>query len=529
MKFAHLMQIAATLLILMSSNLSADTKEVSSLMSSYIGALVDEDYEGASEFWHPEYIETSRRLGISYRDVPYKYDCMSPLLRNIELIRNNEASWNTIPTLLDPNHFKVILKIHMPDGEISYDYFFQSDSTGTFLIPRFWLHLNNLNVVKTRYFDVFYRNPSQINDFALFELDRFIEETATAMGAPKELLETLERRRMEYYLAESDTEVSELLGFPTRGIYFVPCDIIMSRYMPDYHEVALFALSYTQENLGLHAEPFIRRGLAASYGGRFGQSREVMSQIASFTLDNELYTIEDVLTVESFHGKIGSIDFSYPLSVGLVESIADKYNITTALKLLSELSGSIDELSGWTSDDVKSTITSATGASWAEIESHAREQIAADRFPNLKPGALSDSGDNMFESGTNNYVAKITLHDGWYHVTLKPYYPDLRIEGTILASGSIGVNFEKFKSFLFQEQFSEIPYISELYSIRYSPDEIGVYDYLTNRLIAKYVTSFDPDSQLVTDGQISFRFKQDLLRSHMHSYKCRIMETASTR
>lgn len=529
MKFSHLIPIAAILAILMSGNVIADTEEVNSLMSSYISALVEEDYEGASEFWHPQYIETSKRLGISYRDVPYKYDCMSPLLRNIDLLRSNQASWNTIPTMLDPDHFKVILKLHMPDGEISYDYFFQSDSTGTFLIPRFWLHLNNLNVVKTRYFDVFYRNPSQINDFALFELDRFIEETAATMGAPKELLETLERRRMEYYLTESDTEVSELLGFPTRGIYFVPCDIIMSRYMPDYHEIALFALSYTQENLGLHYEPFIRRGLAASYGGRFGQSREVMSQIAGFTLDNDLYTIEDVLTVDGFHNKIGSVDFSYPLSVGLVESIASKYNITTALILLSKLSGSIDEVSGWMSDDVKGTITAVTGASWEQIESHARELITADRFPNLKPGAMPDSGDKVFESGTNDYVAKITLHDGWYHVSLKPYSPDFRIEGTILVSGSIGVNFTEFKSFLFQEQFPEIPYISELYSIRYSPDEIGVYDYLTNRLVAKYVTSFDPESKLVTDGQISFRFKQDVLHNHMNSYKCRIMGTANTR
>jgi hypothetical protein len=306
----------------------------------------------------------------------------------------------------------------------------------------------------------------------------------------------------------------------------MPSDIIISRYMPDYHEVALFALSYTQENLGLYAEPFIRRGLAASFGGRFGQSRDVMSQIASFTLDNDIYALEDVLTAEGFHNKIGSIDFSYPLSVGLVEAISNKYNITTCLRLLSELSGPIDDVSGWTADDVKSTITSVTGAPWDDIESLAEEQIAANRFPNLKPGAFSDSGDNVFESGTSGYVAKITLHDGWYHVTLKPYSPDFRIDGTILMSGSIGTNYNEFKSFLFQEQFPEVPYIYEVYSIRYSPDEVGVYDYLTNRLVGKYVTSFDPDSKLVTDGEISFRFKQDLLRNHMSSYKCRIMGTA---
>jgi len=519
----------ATVLILTAGTLQADSQDVKQLMSSYIDALIEEDYDRAAQFWHPEYVKTCRRLGITYRDVPYKYDCMSPLLQSMDEIRSGDASWTTTPTMLDPEHHKIILKIYTPERTVSHDYFFQQDSTGTYLIPRFWLYLNNLNVVSTRYVDVFYRNESQLNDFALFDLDRFLEQTLTSLGASNEMLKTLEEQRMEYFLAESQNEVSELVGVPSHGMFFLPSDIVISHYLPDYHELTLFAISYTQNDLGLYAEPFIRRGLACMLGGRFGQNRDVMPQIASFTLANDIFSLEDILTASDFHEKVGSIDFSYPLSLGLVETLIEKYNISGALKLLSDLSGSMSDVATWTADDVKAVITSFTGKTWSEIETYAKEEISADPFPNLKPGASSGTGVTVFESGTVEYLVEITLDSGWYSVKVTPYSPETRIEGAVVISGPTGNTHKEFKSFLWQEQFPQEPYIDELYCIRYDPDEVGIYDYLTNRLVAKYVSSFDDSNRLVNEGSISFSFKENVLRDHIGSYRCRILGTGSIR
>jgi hypothetical protein len=413
--------------------------------------------------------------------------------------------------------------VHTPERTISHDYFFREDSTGTYLIPRFWLHLNNLNVVTTRYFDVFYRDESQLNDIALFELDLFLEQTLTALRAPEVLIKKLEEKRMEYFLAETENEVSELLGIQSRGAYFIPSDIIISRYLPDYHEIALFALSYARGDLGLHAEPFIRRGLACMFGGRFGQGKDVMPQIANFTLANDVFALEDVLTVDGFHRKIGSIDFSYPLSLGLVETLTEKYNITGTLKLLSDLSGSMNEVAGWTSDDVKAVIAGFAGKTWDEIEISTRGKIASDPFPNLKPGISVESGTTVFESGTTDYLIKILLDKGWYNVEAIPYSPVMSIDGAVAISGPTGRSHDEYKSFLWEEQFPGIPHINELYSIRFNSDEVGIYDYLTNRLVAKYVASFDDTDSLMNDGKLSFRFREDVLRDHMSSYNCRIV------
>ena|GEM_PF-3597337 len=521
--------LITSVLILALGTVQATGQDVKTLMSSYINALIDEDYEGAAQFWHPQYIETCNRLGITYRDVPYKCDCMSPLLQNMASIRDGSSSWTITQTRLAPQHYKMILKIHTPERTISYDYFCLDDSTGVYLIPRFWLHLNNLRVVKTRYFDVFYRDESQLNDFALFDLDQYIELTLMKLGASKEMLEKLKERRMEYYLAETENEVSELLGFSSRGIFFTQSDIIISRYLPDYHELALFALSYTQDNLGLYSAPFIRRGLACSFGGRFGQSKEVMPQIANFTLANDVYALEDVLTISDFHTKIGSIDFSYPLSLGLVETLTERYNIAGTLKLLSDLSGSMSDVAGWTTDDVKAVITGFTGKTWNEIEMYSKEKIASDPFPNLHPGVTPGSGQTVFESGTTEYLARITHNEGWYDVKLTPYSPDTRIEGTIVIKGPVGNTHDEFKSFLWNEHFPDIPYINQLYSIRYNPDEIGVYDYLTNRLVAKYVSSFDDGNKLVNGGEMSFRFSDNTLRDHISSYQCNIIQALNDR
>lgn len=521
--------LIAAVMTLAFGTVRADGQDVKALMSTYIDALIDEDYEGAAQFWHPQYMETCNRLGITYRDIPYKYDCMSPLLQNMAVIRDGSASWTTTQTMLGPQHHKIILKIHTPESTVSYDYFFLNDSTGTHLIPRFWLHLNNLNIVKTRYFDVFYRNESQINDFALFDLDQYIELTLMKLGASKEMLEALKERRMEIYLAETENEVSELLGFSSRGMFFAPSDIIISRYLPDYHELALFALSYTQDDLGLYAAPFIKRGLACSFGGRFGQTKEVMPQIANFTLANDIFALEDVLTIDDFHTKIGSIDFSYPLSLGLVETLTEKYDITGTLKLLSDLSGSMIDVAGWTTDDIKAVMTDFTGKTWSEIEAYSKEKTASDPFPNLKPGITPGSGQTVFESGTAEYLVRITHNEGWYNVKLTPYSPDTRIEGTIVIKGRVGNTHDEFKSFLWNEQFPDMPYINQLYSIRYNPDEIGVYDYLTNRLVAKYVSSFDDGNKLVNEGEMSFRFSENVLRDHISSYHCHILTTLNDR
>jgi len=327
---------------------------------------------------------------------------------------------------------------------------------------------------------------------------------------------------MEYLYAETENEVAELLGFPSRGTYYIPSDIIISRYLPDYHEVVRFMIRFTQDDLGLYIEPFVERGLACMLGGRFGQTSDVMPQIARFTLANDVYVLDDVLTFDGFHKKIGNVDFSFPLSLGLVETLTNKFNITGILGILTSLSGSADEVHGWSSDDVKAVLTKFTGKSWTEFEGLAKSRIFSDPFPNLKPGAVSDSGLVLFESGTSEYHIRISLDDGWYNVWINRFSPDAPVEGAVVLTGAVGHQFRLFRSFLWAEQFPEVPYSTQIYSIIFNEYEVGIYDYLTNRLIAKYVAGFDEKQGLVSPEGVFFRFEENVLRGRMDSYVSQI-------
>lgn len=519
MRYLPVLTLTLLSLLPVAQQLRAD--DAGSIMESYIELLSQEDYEAAGQLWHPQYIETCNRLGITYRDTPFKYDCVSPLLENIDLIRNGAATWNAVSTVLGPKQQKVILKISAPENTVSCEYFFFSDSTGTHMIPRFWMYLTNFSLVQTKYFDIYYHSESQLNDYSIFDLDVFVEKVATTFGvSPKKLL-TLSHDRMEYFFVESESEVAELLGFPSQGTYYTPCDVIISRRLPDYHELAMFMISYTQEDLGLYIDPFMTRGLACYVGGRFGQANDVMWQISNFTLENEIFSLDDILTFDGFHKTIGNIDFSFPLSLGLVTSLIDDFGINDVLSMLRDLSGNVAFINNLSVDEVKTVLETKTGRTWADIMQSARSRIASDPFPNLKPGVESDSGLVVFESGINTFHVRVTLDDGWYNFAINPFEKGTKPVGVLTLAGSPGGRMGSYQSFLWNEQFANRQYSAEVYSIRFDGNEVGVYDYLTNQLIAKYVSSFDSNATN-SGGQTGFRLREDVLRSRLDQYLCRL-------
>ncbi len=452
--------IASLIFLAVSGTLHAE--DINELFSSYVNALINENYDEAAGYWHPQYVETCDRLGIKYRDEKFKYDCQSPLMENLDLIRSGVADWSVASTRIDPEHYKIIVTIESPESKLNCEYFFQTDDDGTYLVPRFWLYLNNLSEVKTRYFDVFYRSDQQLNDFALYDLDQAVERFASFCNVPGEKLDFLKENHMEYFLAQTENEVAELLGFPSQGTYLKSSDIIISRYMPDYHEIARFMISYTQD-VGLYVEPFMEHGVACMLGGRFGQSKYVMPQIAAFTLANDIYSFDDILTFSDFHNKIGNIDFSFPLSLGIVEYMTEQFTISRTFDVLSRLSGNVEKINRMTADSVKTVLSDVTGKSWEEIEAGARQWVTSDPFPNLKPGTVSDSGDVMFESGTGRFLVRITLDNGWYNVRIKKFDAGTELDGAMLLSAQLGTKFNRYKSFLFKEHFPNVGQVNEMY------------------------------------------------------------------
>ena len=75
-------------LILASSTVVAANEAVETL-AGYFDLLATGNLESASGMWTQAAIERSSRFGIEYSDIPLKIDCASPIVCNLELMRNH--------------------------------------------------------------------------------------------------------------------------------------------------------------------------------------------------------------------------------------------------------------------------------------------------------------------------------------------------------------------------------------------------------------------------------------------------------
>jgi hypothetical protein len=67
-------------------------------------------------------------------------------------------------------------------------------------------------------------------------------------------------------------------------------------------------------------------------------------------------------------------------------------------------------------------------------------------------------------------------------------------------------------------------YNGETYSIQFSPDEAGLYDYRTNTLLAKFAMGFSPSPDYWNQQmkEITFGLDKSLLEGEIRDYKLTI-------
>ena len=252
-----------------------------------------------------------------------------------------------------------------------------------------------------------------------------------------------------------------------------------------------------------------------------------MPQIAAFTLENDLYKLEDVLTFTRFADTINNIDFSYPLSQGLVENIYKNHGVAALEQLYTQLSGTMDEVNSWKVAHVKGILEEITGEPFDDLTKETIAHIEKNRFTVLQLAPVSDTGETVFQSGTPRYIISIKVADGWYNVKVSGYKGESNFSGTITVRGNTGKRFGSFKSFLWRDHFPEIGYRGELYSIQFTPQEIGIYEYFTNRLIAKYVGGFNGRMNIIENETLQFRFKENLFENRMDRLECKLFDQSS--
>jgi hypothetical protein len=229
--------------------------------------------------------------------------------------------------------------------------------------------------------------------------------------------------------------------------------------------------------------------------------------LAGFLYQEEIVDLDSLLTMRDFQ-KNSTADIAYPVAGLFTAYLMDKLGRDGYFELYRELSGDFKAVNDMSRVDVKQHVSEATGhTDWLALMKDFNSYIESDlaeRSP-IEPGA--DISGDVFARGEGFTVYR----DGdWLSFVFTA--PDGEpVDGNLLFG--LDPRLVGGGSDLFAKQYdNQWPFEGYRFGIRYDQNEIGLYDYATDQLLAKYIWGITPsdDYYSETDNTVAIRLHRDL-------------------
>jgi hypothetical protein len=475
------------------------------LAEAYLQAILQDDWAAAAQLWLHEDLAASRRLGIRYLDQPFKLDSASSLVLNRERYRAGEVHASVGEVKVDGATARI--RILLQEGS-------RADSTSYFAVAtdRGWRLASPITALtadwprsNTEFLEIRVMPPWNISDAVVLALDRFVTETCARLEIGQERLELLRTRKIGYVWCPEET-VAELVGAPTRGVALLQTDTVVTAEPCHLHEVAHLLVNFGLQELPLYTLPFLQEGTAVALGGRWGRGPEVMHGMGRFALDAGLLQPEELLTFESFWSHMP--DLTYAPSGVLVGCLLDLLGGGRFLELYRDLSGDLVHVRSLELETVRSRLATAAGLRWEEVRSRLDEYMDRLSCGGLLSGDL-EGGEPVDRLEGGNLTVTLTSDGAWLNWTIQALAGPA--VGAVLFRGpdSLPEAIPEPGSRLFAEQFPDREFNGELMALVFSPEEIGLYNFWTDLLTAKFVASFCPELAVVVNEGRELRFRID--------------------
>jgi len=481
------------------------------MLYEYFDLVVSGNFESADQYWTEESRRRAHRFGIEYIDIPLKIDCSSPIVRTPEIMYSiNRRPISTETDLpWDGVHryaFDVVV------GKERLRHYYHTIAIGEYqalLFPQD-LYARGWPVTETKYFRIRMHPEAQklLNPVAMKDVDRFVEETARIIGLDSDALDFLEREKLDYFFCHDDNLVRDITGYVIKGTYDLASDDIISAFFPHYHEITHFLVNFKFRRLPLYTLPLLREGVAVYFGGRFGKSPASLFGLGGYIYREGLVSLDSMLTMEDFE-RSASADLAYPLAGIFASYVIDRQGAEVLMDLYSKASGSFDSLVSLSVDDVRSLILPAVKKdTWEQFRSDFDAYLDGwlNSDANLYPGALPGGKTTL---KTDRLT--VTRKDDWLSVTVT--FP----QGTN-PTGNLLFGSEKdlvgTTSALFLEQYrNSESFEGYRFGLRFDANEVGLYDYATSVLLAKYIFGISPSPDYYSEAEkkITLRFHRDLV------------------
>jgi hypothetical protein len=518
----------AAFLTVMTASVSAEEsyRDASPVINEYFELVFSGNYDIAGDMWTPEALERSGRFGIRFTGIPIKADCNSPLMRNLDVLASKGvAPIRKYETLGDKQEwYQVEYADVFGSALLKHNYYLQRRGDWFWLGYSQDFYSTGWPVVESRYLRIRTHPAMQkyLNSIGLAEADRFVEQMANRLNMTDKMLASIGTTKIEYFFCPTDSAVQQMSGFLVKGTLDLASNDIISADFPHFHEMTHLLVNIRLQELPLYTLPFVREGLAVYLAGRWGKHPAPLMDLAVFLYEQELIVFDSILTMSGFEAESGA-DIVYPVAGLFTSYLVEKMGMPKFLDLYLRLSGKFPEVDGLSVNDVQTAFTKAAGRiSWDDLKTdfvnylkrHKEKDVVA--LPGVgKQGKkiIDDTRFTVFDDGD------------WLAFEFVAAPGDTLCQGN-LVFGPID-SLKGQVSSLFESQYHDGTLVDGYrFGVRYDQNEAGLYDYVTNQLVAKYIWGITPSDDYFNAEQkkIAVRFRKSLLNGLLpEKGQCRLL------
>ena len=478
------------LCLILSGSIYANDRQVTdpeNTIIEYIESIKISDWEKAKSLWLPEIIEKSRQKQIVYENVFAKYDCTSPVLRLLKDIQSEKLKVQVHGGEINDDVCTV--PISLTDGRttIDHEYMLIRDKNNWKITSPLFYNTRNWYTIETEYCRIIFNDSSRINENAIGKLDNFIGEIIKRLNIPDERASVLNKSKIDYFLC-GENDIEELTGYQIHGVADLRFDAIITRHLPHKHELVHLLYNITLGELPLYTLPLFQEGVAVALGGRWQKSPEVIMQLGNALLNSGFISLDSMLTKYDFEVTAGTPDVTYPISGLLVDALINEYGLDALESIYRDLSGTIETICSLSADSIKASLARHSGKSWTELDNLITKNGRGYASSGLDVGVSMPEYKPICEIMNLESSCKIWENDSCYIFEIN--CSNLSCCGSVFFREKKPSISDRYSSVMFHENPNHPAYSQEMYGFDFDNNEIGLYNYYTDCLLAKYIAGF---------------------------------------
>jgi hypothetical protein len=481
------------------------------ILTEYFDLLISGNIESAHYLWTEPSLNRAGRFGIEYIGIPLKNDCTSPIIRDLKLMRHHLERPAKQTFTLDDSSYQRLLYSKVVEGKlVEYNYYMYFDGEYWWLCYPQDYYCRDWPTRESRYFRIHVDPTAEryLNPVALDAADEFVERIADSLKFSKDRMKTLETEKIEYYYCGNDSTVELISGHLVKGVFDMASNDLISGFFPHYHVLIHLLVNIKLQRLPLYTQPLLRKGVAVYYGGRWGKTPASLLGLGAFLYREDIVDLDSLLAMPLFESHSGA-DISYPVAGLFTAYLIDRMGRDRYLDLYLKLSGDFETVYSQTVPEVKQILVEAAKTDdwdkflqgFDEYITEATGDKAVIRPGHLKKGKELARGDN--------YVVR--AHKKWVGF-------EFSFEGNHPATGNLLFGHDDrlngIGSILHGEQYGpETEIEGYRYGVRFDQNEVGLYDYATSHLMAKYIWGITPSDDYydADNNKITVMFRKELL------------------